>query len=415
VTGRDAVLLVARREIVERARDRSFLISTGIVLVMIALFTLGPRLLGLGGPDDYTVGTVGAGSEALAGAVAERAPAADAEVTLEGLADDEAARAAVRDGDVDVAILDGERLLVDSELPGGLEALLQESSEQLRVSERLTEAGVPAQDVGAVLAPEPLAVEALNPPEDRGDRDAASGLAFFTVFILYGQLFGYGMWVAMGVVEEKSTRVVEVLLATISPTHLLAGKVIGIGLLGLAQLTLIATLGVGIVLLTGATQLPPSAPAAIATALGWYVLGYAFYACVRDVRGAGVPPGGAPERHHPAHPVDLRLVVPRLRRAERPGRHGRANRVVRASGRPDGHARARHARRGGRLGGRCIGRGHARLDRRHGAPGRPRVPGRDPADRGARQDPGRPAGAVSPADCYRARSEQAAASAPGAA
>lgn len=286
MTGRDAVLLVARREIVERARDRSFLISTGIVLVMIALFTLGPRLLGLGGPDDYTVGTVGAGSEALAGAVAERAPAADAEVTLEGLADDEAARAAVRDGDVDVAILDGERLLVDSELPGGLEALLQESSEQLRVSERLTEAGVPAQDVGAVLAPEPLAVEALNPPEDRGDRDAASGLAFFTVFILYGQLFGYGMWVAMGVVEEKSTRVVEVLLATISPTHLLAGKVIGIGLLGLAQLTLIATLGVGIVLLTGATQLPPSAPAAIATALGWYVLGYAFYACAFAMCGA---------------------------------------------------------------------------------------------------------------------------------
>ena len=286
MTGRDAVLLVARREIVERARDRSFLISTGIVLVMIALFTLGPRLLGLGGPDDYTVGTVGAGSEALAGAVAERAPAADAEVTLEGLADDEAARAAVRDGDVDVAILDGERLLVDSELPGGLEALLQESSAQLRVSERLAEAGVPAQDVGAVLAPEPLAVEALNPPEERGDRDAASGLAFFTVFILYGQLFGYGMWVAMGVVEEKSTRVVEVLLATISPTHLLAGKVIGIGLLGLAQLTLIATLGVGIVLLTGATQLPPSAPAAIATALGWYVLGYAFYACAFAMCGA---------------------------------------------------------------------------------------------------------------------------------
>ena len=53
-------------------------------------------------------------------------------------------------------------------------------------------------------------------PEDP-DRDAKAGLAFFTILILYGQLLTYGFWVATGVVEEKSSRVIEILLATIRP------------------------------------------------------------------------------------------------------------------------------------------------------------------------------------------------------
>ena len=64
------------------------------------------------------------------------------------------------------------------------------------------------------------------------------------MLMLYGQLLTYGYWVAAGVVEEKSSRVIEVLLATIRPKDLLAGKVIGLGLLGLGQLLLVAVLGV---------------------------------------------------------------------------------------------------------------------------------------------------------------------------
>ena len=88
---------------------------------------------------------------------------------------------------------------------------------------------------------------AAAPRHDRAGRRAArtacGGLAFFTILILYGQLLTYGFWVASGVVEEKASRVVEVLLATIRPRELLAGKVIGLGLLGLGQLLLIAAVG----------------------------------------------------------------------------------------------------------------------------------------------------------------------------
>ena len=68
-------------------------------------------------------------------------------------------------------------------------------------------------------------------------------VAFVGVLLLYGQLFAYGYWVAAGVVEEKSSRVVEVLLATLRPSHLLRGKILGIGVLGLLQLLLIGLVG----------------------------------------------------------------------------------------------------------------------------------------------------------------------------
>ena len=75
--------------------------------------------------------------------------------------------------------------------------------------------------------------------------------------MLYGQLLTYGFWVASGVVEEKASRVVELLLATIRPSELLAGKVIGLGLLGLGQLLGIAAIGLGIAAATGAVDVGP--------------------------------------------------------------------------------------------------------------------------------------------------------------
>ena len=61
----------------------------------------------------------------------------------------------------------------------------------------------------------PLRLETVEPVDP--DRDAKAALAFFAILMLYGQLLTYGYWVAAGVVEEKSSRVIEVLLATIRP------------------------------------------------------------------------------------------------------------------------------------------------------------------------------------------------------
>ena len=133
----------------------------------------------------------------------------------------------------------------------------------------------------------PLRVQSVEPEDP--DADAKAGLAFFAILILYGQLLTYGFWVATGVVEEKASRVIEVLLATIRPIHLLAGKVIGLGLLGLGQLLVIAVFGVAVAAGTGALEVDGTLIAAVALSLVWFVLGYAFYAAAFAVAGALVP------------------------------------------------------------------------------------------------------------------------------
>ena len=71
----------------------------------------------------------------------------------------------------------------------------------------------------------PVDAAPILPPDP--DRDAKAAVAFAAVLILYGQLFGYGVWVATGVIEEKSSRVVEVLLSAIRARQLMAGKIAG--------------------------------------------------------------------------------------------------------------------------------------------------------------------------------------------
>ena len=121
------------------------------------------------------------------------------------------------------------------------------------------------------------------------DRDAKAGIAFFTILILYGQLLTYGFWVAAGVVEEKSSRVIEILLATIRPRDLLAGKVIGLGLLGFAQLMLVGAIGLVVAAVTGRVDVDSDLVVGVALSVFWFLLGYGFYAAAFAVAGAMVP------------------------------------------------------------------------------------------------------------------------------
>ena len=133
----------------------------------------------------------------------------------------------------------------------------------------------------------PLPVRALEPLDQRQREYAAVG--FVGVLALYGQLFAYGYWVAAGVVEEKSSRVIEVLLATVRPSQLLRGKILGIGVLGLVQLSIIAGVGFAASQITGALRFPGGALGVIGLVLVWFVLGYFFYAGLFAVAGSIVP------------------------------------------------------------------------------------------------------------------------------
>ncbi len=96
----------------------------------------------------------------------------------------------------------------------------------------------------------------------------------------------FGTWLLMGVVEEKSSRVIEVLLSTLRPAQLLAGKVIGIGAVGLLQAALIVAVALGLGAAEGSTLVHGTAALEVVSALLWVVLGYAFYCWVYAAGGS---------------------------------------------------------------------------------------------------------------------------------
>jgi ABC-2 type transport system permease protein len=277
----DAIKLVAAREITMRGKDKSFVYSTLITLGVIVVVIL--LNIANSGDESYTVGYVGDEGRTVAEFVESSSGAIDIKVELESFDDQAVAKSALSDGDLDGVITE-DALMFNEESPGQLETLAQSAYADAQVQEELRAQGLSDQEIAQALTPEPLDVQFLDPPDPNEDQNGT--VAFIGVLLLYGQIIGYGYWVASGVVEEKATRVVELLLATIRPRELLAGKVIGIGLLGLVQLFVIGAVGLAMALVTGVVDIPGSAIVTLLNVLLWFVLGYIFYACLFAVSGA---------------------------------------------------------------------------------------------------------------------------------
>ena len=263
----NGIRLVARREFVERIRERSFLISTAVsVLILVAVIVL-PRLLG----GDGTVRVIFRGSDAAAVATAATAQASATGLHLvvvpAGTEDGDTGRA--RSGDVD-ALLDGSTMVSKDTPDPALLTVLESAHRQVAGAAALAAAGIDPAKAEAALRVPPLTVRTATPSDPRADQRRT--IAFIATIILYGQLVGYGFWVAVGVVEEKASRVVEVLLATVRPRVLLTGKILGIGLLGLVQLLVLGVAAVLAGRLSGALQVTGDAVAALGVVIGWFLL-----------------------------------------------------------------------------------------------------------------------------------------------
>ena len=284
MSGRDAIRLVARREVTERVREKAFAVSTGINIVIIVAVVIVASLVG-GGDERYEVGYSGETAAAVVESAAAAGRAVDVEVEGREVSGAQAT-AALEDGSLDAVVADG-RIRSKEEPPDELVTLLQAAHRVVQAAPARDQAGLSDAEARRALTPPPMEISTLEPVD--AEQDGKAGVAFFAVIILYGQLLTYGYWVAAGVVEEKASRVVEVVLSTIRPANLLAGKVIGIGLLGLGNLLLTVGIGLGVAQATGALDVDGSIVGAAALALAWFVVGYAFYACAFACAGALVP------------------------------------------------------------------------------------------------------------------------------
>jgi ABC-2 type transport system permease protein len=288
VTDRGMWRVVAARDFSVRLRDKGFAISTAITVTVLSIFILLRAYAG--GPDSFDLAVVGDRAVAdRAAAIAERA---NIDLRVVPLRDEGAVERALRDGRVDAAlvgeyadVLAGDATLrVLRDVPSLLDQVVQAAAIATRLEDALEDAGADADTIGTLQDQHPVDPAPILPPDP--DRDTKAAVALAAVLVLYGQLFGYGVWVATGVIEEKSSRVVEVLLSTIRARHLMAGKIAGIGTLGLLQLIVIAIFAVSLATVTGAIDIPADSLSAAALTVGWFVLGFSFYAALFAVAGA---------------------------------------------------------------------------------------------------------------------------------
>ncbi|MCK2221699.1 ABC transporter permease [Actinomadura sp. ATCC 31491] len=252
----NGVMLVARREVMTQIRTKGFVIGLLVTAILVAAVSFAPKLMD--GPDSYTVGTVNSQRLPL------EAAAPEAKFEWRSFPDEAAARQAVVAGDVDAALVDGTRVLSHGQLDEQLGVLLQSVNREVRLG-------------AAGVSIPPLRVESVG--ADARYESARTGIAVVLVLVLFMLLMGQVMMVAMGVVEEKGSRIVEILLSTLRPWQLLAGKIVGLGLIGLINLVVILAVGLAAAGVSGlAADFPPGIGGLVAGVLVWFVLGYAFFA-----------------------------------------------------------------------------------------------------------------------------------------
>lgn len=268
------VRLVAGREMSTRVKDKGFIVSS-VVIVLLVLGLMVFQLVSGSSTQTTTVGTVAGGAQ-VEQALVRAGEQVGTEVTVVELADEDAARQAVEDGDVEAVLVDGAgdapRVVVESSADEAAAAIAETAVGALSVARQLGEQGVD-------LVAAPAISYSVLDPDDDGDTTAVL-VALLGVVVLYGLLILFGQFVAQGVVEEKSSRVVEILLSTMKPWQLLTGKIIGLGLLGLAQLVTIAVIGVVGSLALDVVSVPSAVVPTVVSVVAWFVLGYTFYAAV---------------------------------------------------------------------------------------------------------------------------------------
>lgn len=242
-----SVRLVAEREITVRLRDKTFLATTLFFLIFAAASAILPSMLS---SDPSTV------------AVSDRASVSvltDAGLTVRETSSADAAEELLRSGDVDAAVVSSGQ---------GVTVLAMDDA---------------PDDVVSALSQAP-SVRLLDP-------DAVSPILRYLIPMAFGMVFfstslTFGIQIAQSVTEEKQTRIVEILVATVPVRAMLAGKVIGNSILAMAQILLISVVALtGMQLADTGTLLNQLGPA-----IGWFipffVVGFVLLASLWAVAGA---------------------------------------------------------------------------------------------------------------------------------
>jgi ABC-2 type transport system permease protein len=270
------VRLIAGREITTRLRSKVFRIATLISILILVGIAVAAKLSG-GAPSYQDLGITPA-TAPLTAALTSTAQGIHVDIHTHDVAED-AGRQQVRDGKLDALLVGSPgsiQVVVKTALGDDLRSVLQLVAQSAALDQQVTALGGDPAKVATAISAAAVTVTALEPPKKANSEQLAIGI--LTSILIYMALLLNGQAVAQGVVEEKTSRVVEILLGTVRPWQLMIGKVVGLGTVGLVQVAAIALSGVAAAVATGVLH-PHSVStvSAIVWLIVWFLLGYAAY------------------------------------------------------------------------------------------------------------------------------------------
>lgn len=235
-------LLVAKREYLTRVRKKSFLIMSLIgPLLTVALFAV-PLLIARMSDSNKVVAVADAGN-----IFGGKLPTPQDDVRYEAVSTDLAqAKATYKAGKYDALLyvptfeLDqptGFQLFSRQGVGMSLENDLRRTINKQIENQRMTRAGIKPEVMDNIKADVELKAISLSEQGEKSSSTGVStGIAYFGGFLIYIFIFLYGIQIMRGVMEEKTSRIVEVVISSIRPFQLLMGKIVGIAAVGLTQL-----------------------------------------------------------------------------------------------------------------------------------------------------------------------------------
>ena len=282
------VLLVAKREIVTRVRQRSFKVITGLTILGVVGFIV---LAGVKGNetkryDLVVTPDVSAPLRAHVGAIG-KALNADARITQ--VPDRQAAIAKIEAEDANFALIGTGEVIVDRGVPeqdvSPRGRFVIAMTETVRVHSGLAAQGLSPESAAAALTGPPPRVTALEsaPPQTRGRVSAQIGL-----LLVYLMIMQYPMWLLASIAREKGTRLVELLLTSLRPSQLLAGKLIGLNALAVCHAALVgvAALLAGLAVGRETTSSFNLDVATVGWTIAWLIVGVALYSALYAAAGS---------------------------------------------------------------------------------------------------------------------------------
>ena len=276
------IWIVALREIRERGGSRAYAISTVLGVLLVVAVILIPSLIR--GTKTYHVGLTGAVPASAVAELGAQADAAGHQLETTRYATLDQGERAVRDKKVDVLLVDGSRLEWRTGSDSTLTAVIANALQTAHIRQQASRLGIPVGQLAQLLIPVTLTSRTIGAAHT-ADKDANT-VGFIAVGLLYVAISFYAGFVLTGVVQEKANRVAEVLLARMPAREVLAGKVLGIGAVGLGQFALIAMAAAVTVRLMNHADAPNIPADVLGWTVLWFILGYLFYSVVYAALGA---------------------------------------------------------------------------------------------------------------------------------